>query len=199
MSIDLRDGEKRTEPMGRLLQLPLHTLAGDAAAARAELLVRLRERRGALVEEMAEAVHRCGAANVLQVGTMTLLERMEVACDIVLAAWEHHRPLTATELDALAALGGEVAAAGMPLWRLLTAVQHAARGGWQYALEHTLALPETGRRPGALAQLVGDLSVELYEVVGRMEAQLALGYGDTRRSASAAGQQRSSAPVVGRG
>lgn len=188
MSIDVRDRTGEAQPMGRLLQLPLHTAAGDAAAVRAELVARLRERRAAVVEEMCEAVHRAGLVGVLSVGQQSLAQRLDQAVVIMLAAWEHGRPLHAAELDALAALGGEVAAAGVPLWRLLSAVHHASRAGWQYALEHALTLADAGRRPATLGQLVGDLSVELFDLVGRIESQLAAGYGDTRRVASLTGQ-----------
>jgi hypothetical protein len=179
MSIDARDDELGTEQTGKLLQLPLNSVAGDAAAMRAELVALLRERGTTAVEEMVEALHRAGLAPILQVGAVPLAERLGDGVRIALAAWEHHRPLHATELDALADLGCEVARAGIPLWRLLSAVQNAARAGWQYALEHALAL-DPGHRPGTTAQLIGDLSVELFELVGRIEAQIAVGYGDTR-------------------
>src|SRR5258707_9581239 len=101
MSIDVRNDELDTEPAGKLLQLPLNSLAGDAAAMRAELVARLRERRSAVVEEMVEAVYGGGLAPVLQVGGVPLAERLDAGVRIALAAWEHHRPLHATELDAL--------------------------------------------------------------------------------------------------
>ncbi len=182
MSIDVRDDKR--EIVGKLLYLPIRSAAGEAALLRAELVERLQERRSTVVEEMVDALHRAGLATVLQVGQTHVAERLDQAVVIMLAAWEHHRPLHAVELDALAALGAEVARAGIPLWRLLSAVHQASRAGWQYVLEHALALADGGRRPGTASQLIGDLSVELFEVVGRIEAQLAAGYGDARTPAA---------------
>jgi len=49
MGIEVIDGERGTQQMGKLLRLPVTTAAGEAAALRAELVTRLRERRGAVV------------------------------------------------------------------------------------------------------------------------------------------------------
>lgn len=168
------------ETLGKLLHLPITTAAGDVAALRAELVERLRERRTAVIEEMVDAVQRAGLATVLQVGNVALAHRLDQAVGIMLDAWEHRRPLRGAELEEIAELGAAVARSGVPVWRLLSTVQQATRAAWQYVLEHALALGERGRRPGTASQLIGDLSVELFEVVGRIEAQLAAGYADTR-------------------
>jgi len=175
MSIEVED-----PPMGKLLTLPIRTVAGEAALLRREVLASLAERRAAVVADMVEAVDRAGLTALLQVGEVPIAERVDAAAQIMLAAWDHSRPLGAVELDALRELGRDVAAAGVPLWRLLTAVQAAAQAGWQYTVEHIVALMDATRRPGTAGQLVGDLSAELLQVVGRMQAQLAAGYGETR-------------------
>ena len=190
MGIDATDGRRGTDPPGKLLQLPLNTIAGEAAALRAELVARLRERRGAIVEEMAEALHGAGLTPVLEVGGVPVAERLDAALRIVLATWEHHRPLHATELDALADLGAAAAGAGVPLWRLLSAVQQASRAGWHYTVGHAVALVDTGRRPVTAVQLVGDLSIELFDVMGRMQSQLAAGYADARGATAARSRAR---------
>jgi hypothetical protein len=176
MSIDVRDGE---QPMGRLLYLPLNTVAGDFAALRGELVARLQERRPAVVDEMVQALHRAGLVPVLQVGEVPVAERLDTALCIILAAWEHRRPLHPAELDALRALGRAVAGADVPLWRLLRAVHQATVAGWQYVLQHALALGDSARRPGSMGQLIAELSTELLEVVGRIESQMAAGYAET--------------------
>lgn len=180
MGIEVIEGERGTEPMGKLLRLPITTTAGEAAALRAELVARLRERRGTVVTEMAEAVHRAGLTPVLGVGEVPVAERLDVAVRIMLAAWEHHRPLEAVELDALADLGADVARAGVPLWRLLNAVHHASRAGWHYALDQAVAVSDGGRRPAAAVQLVADLSVDLFDIVARIQSQVAAGYAGSR-------------------
>src|SRR5690348_8061225 len=113
MGIDVRNDERETT--GKLLFLPISSAPGDAASLRAELVGQLRERRAAVVEEMIDALHRAGLATVLQVGERRVAERLDIAAGIMLAAWEHHRPLHVAELDALAELGAEVARAGVPL------------------------------------------------------------------------------------
>jgi hypothetical protein len=176
MGIDATDDRRGTDPRGKLLHLPVTTLAGEAAALRTELVARLDERRGAIVEEMAEALDRAGLTGVLEAGGEPIATRLDVALRIVLSAWEHHRPLHAIELDALAAIGAAAAKSGVPLWRLLSAVQQAGRAGWHYTVGHAVALVDVGRRPTATVQLVGDLSIELFDLMGRMQSQLAAGY-----------------------
>jgi hypothetical protein len=169
--------------MGRLLSLPVRSAAGEAALLRRELIASLRDRRAPVVEEMVDAVQRAGLVPALQVGGVPAGRRLDPAVQIMLAAWEHNRPLHPVELDALRDLGREVAAAGMPLWRLLSAVQVAAQAGWQCAVQHAVPVMDSARRPGMAGQLVGDLSVELLDVVGRMQAQIAAGYGEVRTAA----------------
>jgi len=196
MGIEVIDGERGTQQMGKLLRLPVTTAAGEAAALRAELVTRLRERRGAVVEEMAEAVHRAGLTPVLGVGQVPVAQRLDVAVRIMLAAWERHRALEAAELDALADLGADVARAGVPLWRLLSAVHHAGRAGWHCALEQATLVSDGGRWPGAAMQLVADLSVELFDVVARIQSQVAAGYAGSRgTSVAPPSGTRSASPI----
>lgn len=177
-----------TAPTGKLLHLPVNTLAGDAAALRTELVAQLRERCSTVVDEMADALQRSGLAPVLRLGEFSVTELLDAGQRIALAAWEDHRPISAAELDAIAALGNAVARAEVPLYRLLSAVQQAARAGWQFAVEMALALEPGSRRSAAHPQLVADLSVELFELVGRIECQLAVGHGD--HAAQATPQRR---------
>src|SRR5260221_7109709 len=126
--------------MGRVLHLPVSSAAGETAALRAQVVEVLGQRRAELVEEMSAAVRRAGLAAVLEIGGVALERRLDDSAGIVLAAWELRRPLHVTELDALRALGIALGRSGMPLWRLLSAVQHAARAGWDYAAEQALAV-----------------------------------------------------------
>jgi len=174
--------------MGRVLYLPVGSAAGESAALRAQVVEVLRERRPALVEEMCAGVRRHGLGRLLETGGVALERRLDEAVRITLAAWERRRPLHSVELDALRAIGMAVAHAGIPLWRVLSAVQHAARAGWEYAVEQSLAVVEESPRPRLAARLVAELSVEMMELVGRIQAQIAAGYGDVvppRRTASA--------------
>lgn len=173
MGIDAQD-----EVMGRLLFLPVGTVAGDTVALRSEVIVVLRERRLAMVEEMATAVRRAGLAHVLEMGHIGLERRLDAAVRTVLDAWEHDRPLRADELEALRHHGIAVARAGIPLWRLLNAVHHASRAGWDYAVAQAVAVVEDSPRPRLAARLVGDLSVDALELATRAQAQLAAGYGE---------------------
>jgi hypothetical protein len=177
MGIDADD-----QVMGRLLHLPLGSAAGDTAALRSEVVAVLRQRQVAVVEEMAAAVRRAGLAALLEVGDVAIERRLDQAVRITLDAWEHERPLNVLELEVLRQMGIAVARAGVPLWRLLTAVQQAARAGWAYAMEQAVAVVEGGRRPGMAARLVGELSLDLLELVGRMQAQIAAGYGEVSHS-----------------
>jgi hypothetical protein len=176
-------GRDANERMGVLLHLPAGTIAGDSAALRAELVQALRARRPVAVEEMVAAVHRAGLAGLLDVGDLAIEQRLDAAVRITLSAWERNRALQAGELEELRTLGAAVARAGVPLWRLLTAVQSAAQAGWQYAVEHAVALLDSAQRPGIAGRLIADLSVDLFALVGRIEAQIAAGYGETRFAA----------------
>jgi hypothetical protein len=177
MGIDAPD-----ETMGRLLFLPVGSVAGDTVALRSEVILVLRERRAAMVEEMATVVRRSGLSHVLELGHVALERRLDAAARTVLGAWEHDRPLRAAELEALRQHGIAVARAGMPLWRLLNAVHHASRAGWDYAVAQAVAVVEDSRRPHLAARLVGDLSVEALELATRAQAQLAAGYGEVAQS-----------------
>jgi hypothetical protein len=190
MGIDAQD-----EVMGRLLFLPGGTLAGDNVALRSEVIVVLRERRLALVEEMAAAVRRAGLAHVLELGQVSLERRLETATRTVLDAWEHDRPLRAAELEALRQHGVAVARAGMPLWRLLNAVHHASRAGWDYAAAQAIAVVEDSSRPRLAARLVGDLSVDALELATRTQAQLAAGYGEVTPSRRPSGTEIGGLPA----
>ena len=163
---------------GRILRLPVTSIPGETVALRAEVVAVLRDRHVRLVDEMCVAVRGAGLGPVLETGGVALERRLAEAVRMVLGAWEHGRPLHADELDAVRDLGSAVARAGIPLWRLLNAAQGAARAGWQYAVEHAVAVVEEARRPRLAALLVGELSLETMDVVGRIEAVLAAGYGD---------------------
>jgi hypothetical protein len=173
-------GHNAEERMGVLLHLPAGTVAGDSAALRAELVHALRQRRPVAVDEMVQAVSRAGLTGLLDVGDLAIEQRLDAAVGITLSAWERNRTLQASELEELRTLGAAVARAGVPLWRLLTAVQSAAQAGWQYAVEHAVALLDSAQRPGLAGRLIADLSVDLFALVGRIEAQIAAGYGETR-------------------
>ncbi|HXA28656.1 MAG TPA: hypothetical protein VN193_07890 [Candidatus Angelobacter sp.] len=173
MGIDVDD-----QIMGRVLFLPVASAAGETAALRGQVLEALRQRRTAVVEEMCAGVRREGLGPLLETGGVALERRLDDAVQVALSAWERRRPLRCAELDALRAVGSTVACAGIPLWRLLDAVQHAARAGWDYVVEQALAVVEDSPRPRLAARLVADLSVEMLELVGRMEGQIAAGYGE---------------------
>ncbi len=173
MSIDADE-----QAMGRVLRLPVTSVPGETAALRAEVVEVLGRSYPALVEEMAAAVRRAGLASVLETGGVALERRLAEAARMVIRAWAERRRLRAEELDALGDLGGAVARAGIPLWRLLNGVQVAARAGWEHAVEQAVAVVEESRRPRLAARLVGELSLETMEVVGRIEARLAAGYGE---------------------
>jgi hypothetical protein len=173
MSIDVDE-----QAMGRLLRLPVTSVPGETAALRTEVVQVLSRGYGALVDEMAGAVRRAGLARVLETGGVALERRLAEAARMVIAAWADRRPLHADELDALGRIGTEVGRAGIPLWRLLNGVQVAARAGWDWCVEQAVAVVEESPRPCLAARLVGELSMEMMEVVGRIEARLAAGYGD---------------------
>jgi hypothetical protein len=173
MGIDVDD-----QTMGRLLYLPVGTVAGDTVALRREVIAVLRERRVAVVEEMSAAVRRAGLAALLELGHVAVERRLDAAVRTVLDAWEQDRPLRAGELEALRQLGLAVGRTGSPLWRLLSAVHHAARAGWDYAVAQALAVVEESGRPRLAARLVGELSVNALELATRAQAQLAAGYGE---------------------
>jgi hypothetical protein len=164
--------------MGRVLYLPMASAAGETAALRSQVVEVLGQRRAALVEEMAAAVRRAGLGPLLETGGVAVERRLDEAVGITLAAWERRRQLHVAELDALRAFGIAVAHAGIPLWRLLSAVQHAARAGWEYAVEQSLAVVEESPRPRLAARLVADLSVEMFDLTSRIQAQIAAGYGE---------------------
>lgn len=173
--------------MGRVLRLPATSVPGETVALRTEVVAVLRNRHTALVDEMCAGVRRAGLASVLETGGVALERRLAEAVRIVLGAWERGRPLHAEELDDLRDMGGAVARAGIPLWRLLNAVQTAARAGWEYAVGQAIAVVEEARRPRLAAHLVAELSLETMQVAGRIEAALALCYSDVmppRRLAS---------------
>jgi hypothetical protein len=171
MSIDADE-----QAMGRVLRLPVTSVPGETVSLRAEVLEVLRGRRAALVEEMCGAVRRAGLAPLLETGGVALERRVDQAVRAVLEA----RPLSAAEVDDLRALGAAVARAGTPSWRLLNAVQVAARAGWEFTVEHALSVVEDARRPRLAARLVAELSVAAMDVLGRVETLLVLGYGDVR-------------------
>jgi hypothetical protein len=163
---------------GRLLSLPPATAAGESTALRGEVLDRLRLHRVALVEDMAVAVRRAGQAPLLEVGGEALERRLDQAALLALAAWEDCRPLRSPELDALRRVGAAVARSGIPLWRVLGAVQLAARAGWDHVVAQALAVVEDSRRPRLAAHVIAGLSADALEVVGRIEAEIAGGHGE---------------------
>jgi hypothetical protein len=169
------------QAMGILLRFPLGSVAGDTTALRREVVSALRERRAQAVEEMDAALKRAGLAGVLELGPTPVELRLDSVARIVLAAWEHNRPLRSTDLEELRHLAVTVARAGVPLSRLLAAVNVAARAGWEYAADQAVAVLSTAR-PGLAGRIVGDLSIVLLELLGRIEGQLAIGYGEGRRS-----------------
>jgi hypothetical protein len=168
--------------MGRLLYLPVGSAAGETAALRRHAVDVLRQRRPTLVEQMSVAVRRSGLAPLLEIGGVAVERRLDEATRMVLAAWERRRPLRMEELDALRDLGTAVGRSGVPLWRLLNAVQCAAGAGWDYAVEQVLAVVEDGRRPHLAARLVAELSLETLELVGRIQAQIAAGHGEVAQA-----------------
>lgn len=174
MSIDVQD-----PTMGQVISLPLHSVAGETASLRRQLIGCLAERRDLLVDEMVDAVLRVGLVSVLQPDGVSAGTRIAAAVDAMLDIWEHSRPLEAHEMDALRTLGEEVGRAGVPLWRLLSGGHEAVRAGWEYALHHAVATLDNTWRTATAVQLAGDLSHELLDVVGRAAAQLAAGYADT--------------------
>jgi hypothetical protein len=175
MSIDAGD-----HAMGRVLRLPVTSAAGETAALRAEVVEVLRSRRSGLVEEMCGAVRRAGLAPLLETGGVALERRVDQAVGMAFAAWGRGRPPDAAEAEGLRALGAAVARSGVPSWRLLNAVQVAARAGWEYTAEHALFVVEEARRPRLAARLVAELAVAAMDVLGRVETLLAMGYGDVR-------------------
>jgi len=175
MSIDADE-----QAMGRVLRLPVTSVPGETAALRAEVVEVLRSRRTSLVDEMCSAVRRAGLAPLLETGGVALERRVDQGVRMAFAAWADGRSPGAAEVDRVRALGAAVARAGIPSWRLLSAVQVAARAGWEYAAEHTLSVAEEARRPRLAARLVAELSVAAMDMLGRVEALLALGYGDVQ-------------------
>ena len=183
------------ELMGRVLRLPTGTPAGDAAAMRAELVACLGERRPVVVEEMVDAVRRAGLAHLLEVGGVAVERRFDDAVRLALRSWADDRPLQTVDIATLRELGATAAAAGVPLARLLTAVNRATRAGWEYALDHAVALADTARRPGLASRLIGEMSVGLLEVVGRIEAEIAVGYSEAGTVSLRGGYQREATPA----
>lgn len=167
------------QAMGRVLYLPVGTVAGDAVALRCEVVGVLGAQRPTIVAEMATAVRRAGLAAILELGQRGALEhRLHAAVGTVIECWEQDRPLRAAELEALRQLGMAVARAGMPLWQLLKAVHHAARAGWDCAVALAIGVVEESGRPRLAARLVGELSVSAVELATRTQAQLAAGYNE---------------------
>ncbi|HZS14081.1 MAG TPA: hypothetical protein VFC09_05735 [Candidatus Dormibacteraeota bacterium] len=164
--------------MGRVLHLPISSVPGEGMALRAEVVGALQERRSSLVDAMSAAVRRAGLASLLEVGDVALERRLDGAARVALSVWTHSRPLEGAELEAVRRLGRAVGCTGAPLWRLLSAVQHATRAGWEHAVEQALAVVEESCRPRLAARLVAELSLETMELAGRVQAQLAAGYGE---------------------
>jgi hypothetical protein len=177
----IASSEDGRQPMGVLLRFPLGSVAGDTTALRREVVSALRERRPQAVEEMAAALKRAGLAGVLELGPTPVELRLDSVARVTLAAWEHNRSLRTTDLEELRHLAVIVARAGVPLSRLLASVNVAARAGWEYAADQAVAVLSTAR-PGLAGRIVGDLSIVLLELLGRIEGQLAVGYAEGRRS-----------------